>query len=79
MTTQIGIYDHITGEQIIRDMTAEELAERAALNAAYAQEKAERLAQEESFRQTKISAYQKLGLSAEEIESLLPSPKLVEK
>lgn len=36
-------------------------------------------AEKEALRQTKISAYTKLGLTTEEIEALLPSPKPIER
>ena len=38
-------------------------------------EAAEKKAQAEALRQTKIAAYEKLGLTEAEIEALLPTPK----
>jgi hypothetical protein len=73
MTDKISLYDHETGKQIDRDMTAAEQKERDAEVAAYAQKQAELEAEVESSRVLKVSAYEKLGLSAEEIEALLPT------
>jgi len=72
---KIGQFDAVTGEQIERDATPEEVAEREAEVARFAQEKAERLTKEAELRANKISAYQKMGLTADEIEALLPTPK----
>lgn len=72
MTNLIGIYDHTTGEQIVREMTADELSEFNAQSEAY---KAEKLAKENEaneLRAIKISAYQKLGLTQQEIDALIP-------
>ena len=74
MTNLIGIYNHLTGEQIVREMTNEELAQRQIEVAQAIAEKAERQAQAQALRETKISAYEKLGLSTTEIEALLPTP-----
>lgn len=72
---QIGIYDHITGENIVREMTLEEQAQRDAEIVAWKTNKAEAELEAEQSRETKISAYEKLGLTEAEIEALLPTPK----
>lgn len=74
----VGKFDALTGEQEVREATAEEAAAR---QAEVAQWLADKKAQEESAiqaRALKISAYQKLGLTEAEIEALLPSPKPAE-
>jgi hypothetical protein len=78
MTNTIFIYDHSTGEQIERKMTAAEQKERDAEIAAYSAKKAALEAEIQSVRDLKIAAFQKLGLSAEEIEALVPTPKAVD-
>ena len=75
MTDKIGIYDNTTGEQIIREMTIEEQAERDSQVASWLAEKTAKEQQEAESRANKISAYQKLGLSEAEIEALLPTPQ----
>jgi len=68
------IHDVATGQIEIVQLTAEEIAER---NAQVQQWKAEREAKEqqaELAKQTKISAYKKLGLTEDEIEALMPTP-----
>lgn len=71
----ISIYNHNTGEQIVREMTADEQEKREAEITAQLEKKAEEEAAEQNLRQLKISAYEKLGLSVQEIEALLPTPK----
>jgi hypothetical protein len=64
---KIEIYDHATGEQIIRDMTADELAANDAMlaeNAARTQNDADRAA-------LKVATLAKLGLTADEVAALL--------
>ena len=78
MTNTIFIYDHSTGEQIERAMTAAEQKASDAESAAYAVKKAALEAEIESVRNVKIAAFQKLGLNAEEIEALVPTDKPVE-
>ena len=73
MTNTITIYDHSTGEQIERKMTAAEQKASDAESAAYAVKKAALEAEIQSVRNLKIAAFQKLGLSAEEIEALVPT------
>lgn len=71
---KIGIYNAQTNEQIVRDATPEEVAAREAEIAEYlAHKEAQKLAAAE-LRATKISAYQKLGLTEAEIEALVPTP-----
>ena len=72
------IHNVATGQIEIVELTAEEIAER---NAQVQQWKTEREAKEqqaELAKQTKISAYQKLGLTEAEIEALLPTPVIDE-
>jgi hypothetical protein len=76
MNDKIYIYDHNAGEEIIREMTDEEQAQHNAEAVRLSAAKAERLATEAELRATKISAYHKLGLTADEIEALLPNPDL---
>lgn len=75
MSNHIGIYDHNLGEQLIREMTADEQAKRDAEISAWLEAKAQKELDAQALRQTKIAAYKKLGLSEEEIEALLPAPK----
>lgn len=74
MTNLIGLYDHTTGENVVREMTPEEQAQREIESQAWIAAKEQRLAEVSELRQTKIAAYEKLGLTAEEIEALLPTP-----
>ena len=64
---KIEIYDHATGKQITRDMTAKELkANEAMLAANEARQKAD------ADRQTlKTATLAKLGLTADEVAALL--------
>lgn len=71
----IGIYDHNTGETIVREMTDEEQAQRNAEIEAEKIAKAKKEAEALEVKAAKLSAYQKLGLTEAEIEALLPSPK----
>jgi len=75
MNDKIGIYNHNTGEQVIREMTDEEQAVYNAHRAIIETQKAEEKAKAEALRQSKIAAYVKLGLTADEIEILLPTVK----
>jgi len=79
MTDKVFIYNHATGEQIERDMTAAEQKERDAESAASLQAVAALESEAASLRATKVSAYEKMGLSAAEIEALLPTPKPFQK
>lgn len=67
MTKQIGIYDFETGEQIVRDMTAEELAEHELGVEADIQ-----VQQESAAKETERAALlSKLGITADEAKLLL--------
>lgn len=72
---KLGQFDAITGQQIVRDATPDEIAAREAEIAHEIADKAARQAAEQELRATKISAYEKLGLTAQEIEALVPTPK----
>ena len=73
MTKLLGEYNHNTGENIVREMTLEEIATLEAEQSALREAKAQREAEAEATKAEKISAYQKLGLTKAEIEALLPS------
>ena len=75
MSNLIAIYDHNTGENIVREMTPEELAERNAEIEAWLKAKETAKLEAQQLRATKIAAYEKLGLTEAEIEALLPTPK----
>ena len=75
MNDSIQIYDHLTGETIVREMTDDEQAQRNAEIAAWKAEKKAKEEAEEATWRTKVSAYQKLGLTENEIETLAPTPK----
>lgn len=72
---KIGIFDALIGEQIEKDATPEEIAAREAEVAKWSAEDKLKEEAELNARTTKISAYQKLGLTPDEIEALLPTPK----
>ena len=72
----IFIYDHLTGTEITREMTDEEQAlfdAKTQSNFALAEKEKQK---QDLLRQNKISAYEKLHLTAEEIEALLPNDKV---
>ena len=71
----IVLLDAATGEEIVREMTDEEQAQRNAEIVQWKIEKEAREQQKAELRATKIAAYQKLGLTESEIEALLPTPK----
>ena len=71
---KIGIYDGLTKEQIEREATPQEIAQREAEIAFNIEEEANTKAQEQNLRDVKVAAYQKLGLTEAEIEALLPLP-----
>lgn len=75
MTHKVSIYNHTTGEQIEREMTEAESKQRDIESAAHAKVQADAKAEAEALRNVKVAAYEKLGLSAAEIEALLPTPK----
>lgn len=64
---KIGIYNHETGEQEVRDMTPEEVAEIEADALAAAEKKAAKEAQAAA----KAAVLEKLGLTEEEVTALL--------
>jgi hypothetical protein len=68
----IGIYDHATGQNEIREMTKSEQDQRDLESAAYLLSKQASLIAKENARSIKIAAFTKLGLSAEEIDALVP-------
>lgn len=68
------IHNVATNEIEILELTADEIAERKAQVKQWKAEKEAREQQAELAKQTKISAYQKLGLSEAEIEALIPTP-----
>ena len=74
MTNLIGIYDHSTGEEIVREMTAEEKANRDAEVAVFIAQQEQLKTEAKTLYETKVSAYQKLGLTEAEIKALLPAP-----
>ncbi len=78
MRDKVTIYDHNTGEQIEREMTVAEQKERDAEIAAFLKVQAEAEAEAESLRNLKIAAYEKMGLTALEIEALIPTPKPIQ-
>lgn len=73
MTNLIGIYNHATGEQTVREMSDDELAKREIEIAEWVAEKAQKQKEAQDLRKAKISAYEKLGLTPAEIEALLPT------
>jgi hypothetical protein len=77
MTDTLAIYDHKTGENIVRKLTNEEQATRSAEIEASQLAKDQAKIDAEKLRLIKISAYEKLGLTEAEIEALLPTPKFV--
>ena len=68
-------YDAETNQVIERDMTTEEVLELEAYQTSQQALKEQKKQEEETLRETKISAYQKLGLTEAEIEALLPISK----
>jgi hypothetical protein len=67
MTPQIGIYDHATGETIVREMNSDELAEyQAGLEATQQAQAAKTKAEAD-----KEALLIKLGITAEEAKLLL--------
>jgi len=68
----IFIYNHLTGEEIVREMTDEEQAKRDAQVVANLEAIALKKQAEIEARNVKVSAYKKLGLTEAEIDSLVP-------
>jgi hypothetical protein len=69
---KIGIFDAITGENIVREMTKEELDAKNAEIAEFAAAKKAKEEAEAALKQTKVTAYEKLGLTVQEISAILP-------
>jgi hypothetical protein len=69
----IGIYDHATGENEVREMTKAEQDQRNAEGAASLAKKQAAKIAKENTRATKIAAFTKLGLTEQEIEALVPT------
>jgi len=67
MTHLIGIYDHATGETIVREMNAEELADYQAGLEETAQAEADKVKAEAD----KAALLAKLGITADEAKLLL--------
>ena len=74
MNDKIGIYDNETGEYLTVELTDAEQAKINAERAAWRIAKDQAKLEAEQLRQTKIKAYEKLGLTPAEIEALLPTP-----
>jgi hypothetical protein len=73
MTNQISIYDHATGESIVRDMTAEEQELRDAEIAAYNAEKAAKataIAEAEAAKDSALAKLSALGLDLDDLKAL---------
>jgi hypothetical protein len=75
MSNKITITDATTNTTIEREMTKEELAARNEMLSQNALDKAEAETKAQELKELKTSAYEKLGLTPEEIEALLPTPK----
>ena len=71
---KIGIFNAETNKNIVRDATPEEVTARETEIAEYFANKEAQELEKAQLRATKIAAYEKLGLTEAEIESLLPTP-----
>ena len=71
MTEQIGIYEHSTGEHIVREMTAEEQAQRDAEVAAWLAAKEAKAQAETEAAAKRQALLDKLGITEEEAKLLL--------
>lgn len=67
------IHDALTNEVIIVELTDEEQKKLDADRALAVQLKQENKNKEAQLREIKIAAYEKLGLTPEEIEAILPA------
>ncbi len=70
---KLFIYDHNTGEQIERQMTDEEQAERDAQVAAWLAQEAAKIAETQALEEAKTAAQAKLtalGLTTEDLQAL---------
>lgn len=68
---KIGIYNHLTGEDIVRDMTAEEIAQYEAEKEAENSRKAEIKSETEAKESARQALLDKLGITQEEAQLLL--------
>jgi hypothetical protein len=71
MTFQISEHDAISDEVIVRDMTAEELAEREAIALKNAQTKAEAEAEKQAKATARQAVLDRLGITSEEAALIL--------
>jgi hypothetical protein len=71
MTLEIGIFDAITNENIVREMTDDEKAIRMAEIADWEKDKADKLAEVEAKESAKSELLAKLGITADEAALLL--------
>jgi hypothetical protein len=67
----IYIYDHKTGQEIIREMTNEEQAERDADVAAYGADQQAKTAEAEAKAAQKAALLDRLGITEDEAKLLL--------
>jgi hypothetical protein len=67
---QVAEYNHLTGENIVRDMTDDEIEQLEAENAATQQLKIEAEANKAALEAKKLEVLEKLGLTAEEAAAL---------
>ena len=75
MTNETKLVHNVeTGDIAIVELTDKEQETRNAESQASLNAKAKKIADAQELRLTKISAYEKLGLTATEIEALLPTP-----
>ena len=75
MTKQIGIYNFATGEDIVRDMTSEELAQYQSEMDEIAAQEQEKIAKETQ----RIALLAKMGITQEEANLLLGITQVEEK
>ena len=71
MNDKISIYDHLTGETIVREMTDEEQAERNAQVAAYLAEKGAKVQAAIQAAAKRQALLAKLNITEEEARLLL--------
>jgi outer membrane protein TolC len=75
MTIQIGIYDHITGQQTTREMTSEELSAHKTEIAKHAADKAAKEAEKQAAKEALLTT---LGITEQQaiIVGLIQAPIL---
>ena len=71
MTNKIGIYNHSTGKQNIRQMTDKEIAEREADVIFFGAQKTAEQAEAEAKAAQKAALLERLGITADEARLLL--------